>query len=591
MFGKELVIRMHMKALFVLFLFVVVAQAQITLQHQVLSVYPPQNATSVPIHDSLVVQFAPELNILPQSLSDTTFVIQASQSGWHRGVVTYDPQTHAATIKPVKPFFVGELVTAVATKKIQYDSAGVIKNIRGFAWQFWGKVTTQTHGTISLKQGWNVPGGVTLLETVSDIDNDGWVDLGVFSNDSDRIYFNSGNGIDFAEIGLPRPNGDLVSYNFAGSNYQDLWAGGHTFFKNIDGRHFEVGTYRQYGFANPFIISFDVDNDGTPDLFGKTGDVNGDTMLVLFLKDSVISRSEFVVIPNDPNWAGYPCALDANNDGALDIVVGTTSGYMLLLNDGNGSLLPPVRIGTGGTLACGDFDGDGWADILTVDIGYTDLLHNNGDGTFTDKRMPQSLFPLQTDVYGLAVGDFDGDGSLDAIFTAQQEFRSGDSIYLASEENNGNGMFHFAQVWSASGGGSRAYLKAADLNGDGALDLVMGYTDIQSVLVFHNDSSVPPLVGVEQGQTIVPTSTEIIGVFPDPATNTAIVQYRTPDLAQIEINVYDESGKRQFTILHGAVFGTNHQATFSSASLPNGSYLVELIAGNERHTKSFIVLH
>src|ERR1035437_5359240 len=105
--------------LVVAFAFSAMASAQITLQTQVLAVYPPQNATSVPMHDSLVIQFAPGLNILPQSLSDTTFVIQAEQSGWHRGVVQYDPQSHTVTIKPTKPFFVGEKVTAVATINIQ----------------------------------------------------------------------------------------------------------------------------------------------------------------------------------------------------------------------------------------------------------------------------------------------------------------------------------------------------------------------------------------------------------------------------------------------------------------------------------------
>src|SRR5690348_4711478 len=105
---------------------------------QVVSCYPPQNFTHLPLSDSLVITFALSTPINPASLSDTTFVVQAQQSGWHRGAASYDQATNTITFKPTKPFFVGELVTAVATRKILWDSAGQMVPIHGFAWQFYG---------------------------------------------------------------------------------------------------------------------------------------------------------------------------------------------------------------------------------------------------------------------------------------------------------------------------------------------------------------------------------------------------------------------------------------------------------------------
>jgi enediyne biosynthesis protein E4 len=83
-----------------------------------------------------------------------------------------------------------------------------------------------------------------------------------------------------------------------------------------------------------------------------------------------------------------------------------------------------------------DYDADGWPDILTanghVNIRgeeYTSmkeakqLLHNDGDGTFSEVRAPVKLDDLSrpTIACGLAVGDFDNDGRLDVLFSNNSE--------------------------------------------------------------------------------------------------------------------------------------------------------------------------
>jgi len=125
--------------------------------------------------------------LIQSSLSDTTFVVQAQQSGWHRGVITYDTSTNTLTFKPVKPFYAGELVTAVASTKILWDSAGQTVHLKGFAWQFFAKVSAKTYGTFSLKNTIQLP-QLLILEAVGDFDNDGFVDFATSANDSDRVF-------------------------------------------------------------------------------------------------------------------------------------------------------------------------------------------------------------------------------------------------------------------------------------------------------------------------------------------------------------------------------------------------------------------
>ena len=79
-----------------------------------------------------------------------------------------------------------------------------------------------------------------------------------------------------------------------------------------------------------------------------------------------------------------------------------------------------------------DFDGDGWQDLLTAN-GHVQLrvnlkesfgveqpkrlYRNNGDGSFASIESPEALGDLATPVIsrGLAIGDFDNDGFVDAM--------------------------------------------------------------------------------------------------------------------------------------------------------------------------------
>src|SRR6266566_7629569 len=163
--------------------------------------------------------------------------------------------------------------------------------------------------------------------------------------------------------------------------------------------------------------------------------------------------------------------------------------------------------------AVGDYNNDGWPDmVLTCQEGLA-LLRNNGNGTFTDVTKPAHLTDRRW-ATGAAFGDYDGDGFVDLMITRYVEFDPrnppqfgigptchyrgipvqcgprgmkgmGDSLY----HNNGDGTFTdvsaSARVDDASGYYGLGVVWS-DLNDDGRPDLFVADDSTPNYL-YRND--------------------------------------------------------------------------------------------------------
>src|ERR1035438_10596647 len=115
---------------------------------------------------------------------------------------------------------------------------------------------------------------------------------------------------------------------------------------------------------------------------------------------------------------------DLNGDGIADIAVGTYYGVSVLLGKGDGTFMAAVNytVGSyGGGVAVSDVNGDGKADIVLADSSGASVLLGNGDGTFgAAASYSAGSNPYATAV---AVEDFNGDGKPD-LALASINYRS-----------------------------------------------------------------------------------------------------------------------------------------------------------------------
>jgi hypothetical protein len=129
-------------------------------------------------------------------------------------------------------------------------------------------------------------------------------------------------------------------------------------------------------------------------------------------------------------------------------------------------------------MAAADFNEDGLTDLVAGDtFGDVHLFQGVGDGTFSDQGVKVNM--AFNDAYGLAAADFNGDGFEDFALS-----RTGGTGSVGDGEvhiyvGNGNGTFQstgFPQtgVLIGDAGTDVAVLAAADVDGDGDMDIVAG---------------------------------------------------------------------------------------------------------------------
>lgn len=193
-----------------------------------------------------------------------------------------------------------------------------------------------------------------------------------------------------------------------------------------------------------------------------------------------------------PTWADY------DNDGDLDLLITAYLGNTTLLrNDGSWNFTNvsatcgiPQLDGTKNFGACwADYDKDGWLDVYISNYYISDiedqtnwLMHNNGDGTFTEVSEQAGVSNGVQLTFQSVWLDYDKDGWPD-LFVANDKTSMENALY----RNLGNGTF---QDVSASANMDQALFAmcaaAGDGNSDGLLDVYCTNEPLGNIYMENN---------------------------------------------------------------------------------------------------------
>jgi hypothetical protein len=244
---------------------------------------------------------------------------------------------------------------------------------------------------------------------------------------------------------------------------------------------------------------------------------------IAFQHDNAASPEKYLI-----ETMGSGCGwIDYDQNGLLDLYLvngAATRVYSpkrplssaLYRNNGDGTftdITGKAGVGAEGLfgmgVAVGDYDNDGFPDLLVLGYGRCILYHNNGDGTFTDVTLRAGVENAGRWASSAAWFDYDNDGRLDLVianyvdWSPERNFYCGDQgpgmrSYCHPDDfrgqpptlyhNNGDGTFTDVSKSSGIGikGGNGLGVVTFDYDNDGWQDIFIANDHMPNFL-FHNN--------------------------------------------------------------------------------------------------------
>jgi len=332
-------------------------------------------------------------------------------------------------------------------------------------------------------------GGLRTALAMSDLDGDGRLDVAVA--DSDLRYWLQN---DIGEFGPPttvnvQPSTDdfkdLLVADLDGTAPAELIA--------VGGDHPDVFVFYGRVGSGPSKPVIYGSTEGFPDV--AIGDANGDGH-----SDLVLARPQVATLEVFPNrgdgrlltrqlltyqqWCQQAIVTDIDGDSRLDVVAIEQSDFVVYVNSGDGQFeLPPLDEPTGATLFLdADFNGDGQVDIaeLLSPSGIVTVKLGDGAGAFT-LAWTGDVGDRSAD---FDAADVDGDGILDLVCVDRRAHTI--DVFLGA----GDGTFASGGTFP-TGSPDNSGVDLGDLDGDGDADAVVltGFSGGGGFRVMRNDGS------------------------------------------------------------------------------------------------------
>jgi hypothetical protein len=321
---------------------------------------------------------------------------------------------------------------------------------------------------------------------VADLNGDGAMDVVVAGPASVTVFLGNGHGSFTAEPPIGLAASAVAATDLNGDGIPDLAIAGGTDLMVMFGKgNGTFGPPHVYPGSFTVLTAGDFNGDGFKDI--AAGNMSSQVQIFFGSASGAFRAGPLTTVPT-----GNPSAIvtaDFNRDGKADLAVtgvsGSTPGVAVLFGNGNGTFGSPALYAVTGAvhlpaLVAADFSADGAPDLAYgADSTSVGILLNTGDGKFT----VGTPVKIEMDVVALAAADLNGDGKLDLVAAG--------SDLAGVLLGKGDGTFQVSGQYVMAA----AALAIADFNGDGVLDIAAASGQLSLMLgegkgVFHSSQAV-----------------------------------------------------------------------------------------------------